>query len=75
MICTICSMSECCKATFREVASSLRYEYILDEYSSLSDAWRVYQGVALYREYRGLFTSGAGDSGTDPKPKPMGCHM
>jgi len=70
MICTICSMSECCKATFREVASSLRYEYILDEYSSLSDAWRVYQGVALYREYRGI---GGVTRQLDVVPKP--CYM
>jgi len=70
MICTICSMSECCKASFREVACSLRYEYILDEYGSLSDAWRVYQGVALYREYRGI---GGVTRQLDVVPKP--CYM
>ena len=41
-------------ASFRQVALALRYDYMLGEYSNLSDAWRVYQGVAFYREYRGI---------------------
>ena len=53
MLCSLCARAECCRETFREVATSLRFEYILGEYGSLYDAWRVYQGVALYREYRG----------------------
>ena len=57
MLCSLCARAECCRETFREVATSLRFEYILGEYSSLYDAWRVYQGVALYREYRGQCSS------------------
>lgn len=70
MICTICSKSECCKESFREVVSSLRFDYILSEYGSLSDAWRVYQGVALYREYRGI---GGVTRQLDVVPRP--CHF
>ena len=57
MLCSLCARAECCRETFREVATSLRFEYILGEYGSLYDAWRVYQGVALYREYRGQCSS------------------
>ena len=53
MVCTICNKAECCKETFQDVATSLSFSHILSEYKSLGDAWRVYQGVALYREYRG----------------------
>lgn len=47
-----------------------RYDYILEEYGSLYDAWRVYQGVALYREYRGI---GGVTRTLDEVPRP--CHM
>ena len=70
MLCTICYKSRRCEQTFREVALSLRYDYMLEEYSSLSDAWRVYQGVALYREYRGI---GGVTTQLDVTPSP--CHM
>ena len=47
-----------------------RYDYILEEYGSLYDAWRVYQGVALYREYRSI---GGVTRTLDEVPRP--CHM
>ena len=43
---------EVCKSSFKDIALALKFDYILNEYSSLSDAWRVYQGVGLYRDYR-----------------------
>ena len=43
---------EVCKSSFNDIALTLRFDYILNEDSSLSDARRVYQGVALYRECR-----------------------
>ena len=33
----------------REVATLMQCDYILPEYTDLLDAWKVYQGVALYR--------------------------
>jgi len=66
-MCTICHKQECCKSSFKDIAQALRFDYILTEYSSLSDAWRVYQGVALYREYRGI----SGETKQlDVEPKP-----
>ena len=53
-MCTICHKQECSKSSFKDIAQALRFDYILTEYSTLSDAWRVYQGVALYREDRGI---------------------
>ena len=70
MLCSICYKSRTSEETFRSVAASLRYDYILEEYSSLSDAWRVYQGVALYREYRGI---GGVTTTLDETPRP--CHL
>lgn len=43
-----------CKSSFNDIALTLRFDYILNEDSSLSDARRVYQGVAFYREYRDI---------------------
>ena len=34
---------------FRDAAVTMKCDYILGEYSDLMDAWKVYQGVALYR--------------------------
>ena len=70
MICTVCGKAETCRESFTDVVKSLRYEYILQEYSSLSDAWRVYQGVALYREFRGI---GPESRQLDMIPRP--CHL
>ena len=36
-------------AQFREAAVTMKCDYILGEYTDLMDAWKVYQGVALYR--------------------------
>jgi len=66
-LCTICHKEDCCKTTFRDIALALRFEYILNEYTTLSDAWRVYQGVALYREYRGI---GGETKQLDVEPRP-----
>ena len=71
MLCSICYKSRTSEESFRSVAASLRYDYILEEYSSLSDAWRVYQGVALYREYRGI--GGVTTTQLDETPRP--CHL
>ena len=71
MLCSICYKSRTSEETFRSVAASLRYDYILEEYSSLSDAWRVFQGVALYREYRGI--GGVTTTQLDVTPRP--CHL
>jgi len=71
MLCSICYKARRCEETFREVAQSLRYDYILEEYTCLSDAWRVYQGVALYREYRGIGGVTTGQLDVTPTP----CHM
>ena len=71
MLCSICHKSRTSDETFRSVAASMRYDYILEEYSSLSDAWRVYQGVALYREYRGI--GGVTTTQLDETPRP--CHL
>ena len=71
MLCSICYKSRTSEESFRAVAASLRYDYILEEYSSLSDAWRVYQGVALYREYRGI--GGVTTTQLDVTPRP--CHL
>ena len=71
MLCSICYKSRTSEESFRSVAASLRYDYILEEYSSLSDAWRVYQGVALYREYRGI--GGVTTTQLDVTPRP--CHL
>jgi len=70
MLCTLCCRSEISRETFRDIVHSLRYDYILEEYGSLYDAWRVYQGVALYREYRGI---GGVTRTLDEVPRP--CHM
>lgn len=69
-LCTICHKEECCKSSFKDIALALRFDYILSEYNSLSDAWRVYQGVALYREYRGI---GGETKQLDVEPRP--CQM
>ena len=45
----------------------MRAEYMLEEYQGLMDAWKVYQGVALYREYRGR---GGAASQLDDEPRP-----
>jgi len=66
-MCTICHKEECCKSSFKDIALALRFDYILSEYNSLSDAWRVYQGVALYREYRGI---GGETKQLDVEPRP-----
>ena len=34
---------------FRDAAITMKCDYILGEYTNLMDAWKVYQGVALYR--------------------------
>ena len=49
-LCTICHKQEVCKSSFKDIALALRFDYILNEDSGLSDARRV----ALYREYRGI---------------------
>jgi len=66
-MCSICHKQEYCKSSFKDIAEALRFDYILTEYNSLSDAWRVYQGVALYREYRGI---GGETKQLDVEPKP-----
>ena len=33
----------------RDAAVTMKCDYILGEYTNLMDAWKVYQGVALYR--------------------------
>jgi len=66
-LCTICHKQEVCKSSFKDIALALRFDYILNEYSGLSDAWRVYQGVALYREYRGI---GGETKQLDVEPRP-----
>jgi len=66
-MCSICHKQEHCKSSFKDIAEALRFDYILTEYNSLSDAWRVYQGVALYREYRGI---GGETKQLDVEPKP-----
>ena len=37
----------------REAAVTMKCDYILGEYTNLMDAWKVYQGVALYRSMSG----------------------
>jgi len=53
-VCTVCYLDPVTDKTFEHVATSLHMEYILHEYKSLSDAWKLFQGINIYRTYLGV---------------------
>lgn len=53
-ICTVCHIDPITEKTFQHVATSLHMEYLLKEYKSLADAWKLFQGINIYRTYLGV---------------------
>jgi len=52
-ICTICYEDKATDKTYVHVVKNLHKELILEEYKSLSDAWKMYQAIILFEKYLG----------------------
>jgi len=53
-ICTVCYIDPVTEKTFQHVAKSLKEYKVLQEYKSFADAWKLFQGINIYRTYLGV---------------------